>query len=356
MKSKKISPNFEDLQISTCTIVVYSNVELNLKSVFKSFPVKLLRDVPLTKKKKNVDKAKIKAQDGDIISCRWGDYLRGIQLKIERFWCVVCCPVTVKKYGKKVYPKTVHKTYEPYKRDIKKAIYTCKLCHNVIPTKNLGKIPDFLNQITLVMYLKGRFLNIMIFKNKFKMVGFKDEMDSVYVINTLFKTTLTKKSLWSSIDGEHPLYIFFTAMKNFDFKLGFPIDVISLNNVMNKEEYDHMIFMCQRESARGSSVNIKFYTEQPDDYRYTALTYKNDQPIISFLRENILKKTPTKKKYITFIVFSSSEVILSGRYKDMRDAYNFFLECIQNNKSEILERITEPKFDLSSLKLELGIK
>jgi hypothetical protein len=353
-RDKKITPAFDDLTISTCTVVVYSNVVLNLEKIFESFVVKYIKNVPLTKKKKNVDKSKIKAEEGEIISCRWGDYLRGVPLKMEKYRCVICCPVTQKKY-KKVYPKTVVKTYIPYKDDIKKAVYTCEKCSNKISSKELAKIPDFLNQICLVMYLYGRFLNIMIFKDIFKMVGFKNEMHAIYAIHRL-KYCLLDTNLWVSINGEDPKYIFFLAMKNYEFQIGFPMDMIALNELMNEKKYRDKIYMSQRDSTRGSNVNIKFYTEKPSDYEYINITYKKGKPVSSFSAENPLLKKPLKQSYVTFIVFSSSEVILSGRYKDMEDAYNFFVKCIKANKSKIKEHIVDPTMNLVQLKSELGLR
>jgi hypothetical protein len=54
------------------------------------------------------------------------------------------------------------------------------------------------------------------------------------------------------------------------------------------------------------------------------------------------KEKPEKDEYITFIVFSSSEVILSGKYtENMREMYNFFRKTIGDNKNILEEKLKE---------------
>ena len=49
------------------------------------------------------------------------------------------------------------------------------------------------------------------------------------------------------------------------------------------------------------------------------------------------------KKYNTFIVFSSSEIILSGRFhSSMKAAYEFFVHVVMSSKNQIQETLKAP--------------
>ena len=144
-------------------------------------------------------------------------------------------------------------------------------------------------------------------------------------------------------------------MRNVDFTLGFPLEREALNDLMNSDEYCDRIKMAHYESTSNTSVNIKMFSPEPKDLKYVRLVVpipKRDAKgvIISSLREAYFDET-TKKRYdgvverkkpslITFIVFSSSETILSGRYEEkMRECYDFFLEVVKANRSILEERI-----------------
>jgi hypothetical protein len=112
--------------------------------------------------------------------------------------------------------------------------------------------------------------------------------------------------------------------------------------------------MSQCETTGHANVNIKMYTKKPEGYMYNCLVYPlegSTPPHFIRLPHNPYKpaKKPTKKKYTTFIVFSSSEIILTGRYKiDMRKSYYFFIQQVFQHRREIEEKISAPKLDLIS--------
>ena len=62
-----IPHKFEDLKTSTKTIMSYTNVEFDLRKVFEAVPVTEVES-PYTDKHKNLDKKKIRAAPGSVVS------------------------------------------------------------------------------------------------------------------------------------------------------------------------------------------------------------------------------------------------------------------------------------------------
>ena len=91
------------------------------------------------------------------------------------------------------------------------------------------------------------------------------------------------------------------------------------------------------------------YTRQPEGCKYDCLVIpQGESPYFEEISDNPYKTKKTKKKeYTTFIVFSSSEIILSGRYEqEMKSDYEFFVSEVIGNKNVIEEKIKEPDTDL----------
>ena len=77
---------FEDLNTSTITMMVDSNLFFVLMQIFSPIPVTYI-DPPLTKKKR-IDKKKLKSPYRSVISLQYGVYIRGIRLsKEKKYWC-----------------------------------------------------------------------------------------------------------------------------------------------------------------------------------------------------------------------------------------------------------------------------
>ena len=85
------------------------------------------------------------------------------------------------------------------------------------------------------------------------------------------------------------------------------------------------------------------YSVKPENFKYVCLKYINEDFETEEVSEIKNKKIKNKKnEYVTFIVFSSSEVILSGKYTDnMRELYNFFRKIISENKEKLEEKFID---------------
>jgi len=158
-------------------------------------------------------------------------------------------------------------------------------------------------------------------------------------------------------------------MRNVYFKIGWPIERPALNYLMNQEEYSKNIFMSQYESTGHTNVNIKMFSRKPKGFMYDCLVIPLDQNLepyfiqmndIPYKSEKKRKKDLKDDKYVTFIAFSSSEIILSGRYdENMKEMYNFFVHTVFTHRMDIEEKMENDeniKLKTSVCKSELSKK
>lgn len=356
LKTKRLMsslPTFENLQTSTMTVMVYTNVDFDIDKIFRSMPITHV-EVPLTKKQKNVDKKRIVAPPETIISVQSKTSIRGVDLrKKKKHWCTVCQPRKVTDDKEvKLFTITERLSREAG-TDIDHVVYYCSRCQKAYKPTDIKKINHFLNQLTIVLSIgKQPLLNIMLFKDNFKIAGCKDIDDAADVILILWDIFFADHSeTWTLKDKQkEPGFIFETVMRNVDFKLGFPIERSSLNSLMNNEEFSHNVFMSQYESTGHTNVNIKMFSRMPEGFMYDCLKIPTGkEPYFTKIRTNIFKnkkkreKDAKKEKYITFIVFSSSEIILSGRYnQNMKEMYEFFVATVFKHRNEVEEHLDAP--------------
>ena len=351
---------FSKLQTSTKTVMVYSNINLDFGKIFENIKITFI-ETPLTKKKKNVDKKKLKAPHGSIISIQYENKFRGINLKkSKKYWCSVNCRMTKKVQEDDMETKinTITEKFVLIEgTDIHETQYYCSNCEKYYTLKQLKKIINFLNQVTIVMSLGKLNLNIMMFKDNFKIAGCKGDKDAEEAMIILWENYIKHIASGYSIKINHlgnydPTFLFRLVMKNVDFKLGFYIDREQLNKLMNKKEYNKIVFMSQCETTGHTNVNIKMFCNKPEDYMYECMVLHSDEsisPFFSRIKDNPYKMEKRKNDRITFIVFSSSEIILSGRYdSEMEKAYNFFVDTVFNHRQIIEEKIKKPNTDLMS--------
>jgi hypothetical protein len=350
-------PKFEDLNTSTSTVMCYSNINFDTKKIFNHIRWTDI-DIPHTKKRGNVDKKHIKAPCGSIVSVQSKTEIRGADIrKKKKHWCTICQPLKIQD-GSEIKVMTVTEYLEPKlnidpeenpDEDVISIMYFCSRCQKSYFPHELKKINHFLNQITIVLSVGDQpLLNTMLFKDNLKFAGCKDMDDAVEALLILWQDYISKiPGAWSLKPGHTtPKFAFETVMRNVDFKLGFPIERYSLNVLMNKPEYADRIAMSQYESTGHTNVNIKMFSKKPDNFEYDLLEIPLDHTIAPFIYKTSkleFKKVKPPKKYVTFIVFSSSETILSGRYhENMKDMYEFFLQVVFDHRDEISEKISAP--------------
>jgi len=343
---------FEDLQTSTMTVMVYTNVVFEMTQIFSNVTMTEV-DVPLTKKQRNVDKKKITAPYGAVISVQTKTKIRGVDLrKKKKHWCTICQPYKIID-DKEVKVITVTEQLVPEKdSDVFAIMYYCSRCQKSYHPEEMKKINHFLNQLTAVLSIgKQPLLNIMMFKDNLKIAGCKNVDDAVEAIMVLWQDYIVDiPNAWHLKPGAtSPRFVFEVVMRNVDFKLGFPIERPALNCLMNGDHFRDKIFMSQYESTGHTNVNIKMFSRKPVGFQYDCLVMpigKEGKPHfiklgdIPYKSAKKKEKEAKEEKYITFIVFSSSEIILSGRYDlNMKEMYEFFVRTVFKNRKIVEEKL-----------------
>ncbi len=334
---------FENLNTSTRTFMVYSSVLFNLQKIFDLVPTTPI-DIPLTKRK-HVDRKNISAPDGAIVSIQKERFIRGVDIrKTKKHWCTSCRLMKTLE-DKEIPINTVVEELKHVKDDKYEITYYCNNCKKYYTSSDLGKIATFLNQVTITVSVNGILLNIMVFKDSFKVAGCKHDEDAEAVTRILWERYLRKEpGVYSLKEGEtHPRFIFRRVMRNVQFNLGFAIDLNKLNTLMNKEEYAKYVDVAQRETTGHPNVNIAMYSNKPEDYKYDMLVYGTNSAVgkgkMTTIDDNPYQKKQ-KKTHTTFIVFSSSQVILSGRYQnEMKTLYNFFVQEVMEHSDYLKEKL-----------------
>lgn len=243
--------------------------------------------------------------------------------------------------------------------------FVCTECEREFEIKQLRKIVPFLNQTTIVISIGHVIINIMMFKDTFKLAGSKKFDDAVEAIMILWEDYIRPipiPGVWKyRTDIKNPKtgekepckeihFLFDLVMRNVDFELGFPIDKRKLNRLMNRDEYKKRVYISKCETTSDTHVNVKMFTEKPDDFKYDVLVYDKpeSEPYFAQMAEKkYARKKAVKEKFITFIVFSSAQIILTGRYdKTMKEQYEFFVETTNKHRHEIEEVINKPKMSI----------
>lgn len=354
-------PPFEDLVTSTKTVMVYCNVEFDLQKLFHEM---MLTDVevPRTKKQKNVDKKRISAPYGAIIGVQSRTMIRGVDIrKKNKQWCTICRPETSPDpNGKKKKILTLTEFLVDVEgTDIRRIKYHCSKCQKDYEQHELKKIGHFLNQLTIVLSLGNQpILNIMMFKDNLKIAGCKGDDDAKEAVLILWEDYISKikdsfkyKRSEDAVGGSK--FVFETVMRNVDFKLGFMINREALNTLMNRLEFSDKVKMSQYEATANTNVNVKMHSHKPIDFLYDCMIFPTEgkgkgkgKPRLIDVTTIDYKKPKKPKRggeNTTFIVFSSSEIILSGRYdENMKEMYEFFVNTAFTRRGEIAERLIQP--------------
>ena len=377
MTEKKITlpPPFEDLKTSTKTIMCYTNVEFDLHKVFSTVKVEE-PTLSSHKKCKTIDKKNIRGVPGSIVSMHYQKYLRGVNLrKMKKYPCPRCKILNAKgKSVKTVEAIFVKKDVEGFDRPMSTLEWYCEKCSRSYEPQTIGrkKIDNFLNQTTLIRFLKeDHYINIMLFKNSLKIAGCKNNEDAITAVATLW-SRLAPDSWNIHLCLERPFFIFEVVMRNVGFNLGFGINRTLLNLLMNETQFSDKIALSQFEPTGQTNVNIKMFTSKPKNFTYDCLVYplvetpsgvetptckcnpgvcpcslletpsKQSHYIIPVDKLFFKKAKDKPEKHMTFIVFSSSQTILSGKYdSNVKEQYQFFIDTLLKYKERIVERLED---------------
>jgi TATA-box binding protein (TBP) (component of TFIID and TFIIIB) len=296
---------FEDIQVSTKTFIVMTNMKIDIKKLFEFLPVTEYIVVPKRRgrKKKNIiDDPNKGIQDGSIITLDLANNIRGVLLKNKK------------------------------KKD--------------------GKVNDyFRNSITVIMMMDGKKINFKISSNgKFQMTGCKYDNQAENCVKYIWEYIKPNKDIYSLTETETETFkaLFIPAMRNIDFSLGF---------ILNREKLDEYFntytnYYSLLETSIGyTGVNIKIPVKKPiKDLMIKELTYNDNkwisprfipyQKYLDTLKPREQQKKIEKERFNTFLVFHSGKVICSSMCEEFaKDTYYEFLEIIRSNYHEFQEKL-----------------
>lgn len=290
--------DFETIQVSTKTFTTFSNIFIDIDKLYSLIPITeyTVRQTKRGRKKKDHIEQEIKKVDyGSIITVKYQDKVRGVDLK-----------------------QTKNKKW-------------------------------FRNSITIVIIL-SKPINIKICRNgTFQMTGCKFNTDSVDVVKYIWGIINETNTFTYKNKQEEQFYTYIIpSMRNIDFDVGFTIDRDKLNQYM----YKHMDYHCILETSFGyTAVNIKMKLRNNiKDMQIKKISIDDGNTFVEEIttyneylnklsdkdRENKLKSS----RYITFLVFHSGKIIMSGLTREfMRDEYKKFIDILKFAEEDIKEKL-----------------
>jgi hypothetical protein len=311
-KDSAVLSKFDNIQISTQTIIGKTNWKINTVELFQNLPITEYKVIPKKRGRRPKEEKKEEPQvlnNGEIITLKLGDKLRGVDLKKK-----------IKKESEEKDDKKKSKS-ESY----------------------------FRNSLTIVMHCEGKFINFKVSKNgKFQFTGCKND-DHAHICLSYIKDYISgihdKKILTLPINANLEIY-YITVMSNINFSLGFCVNKENLDEYVNKNTDYHSLL----ETTFGyTGVNIKFNLGKLDDIPIIKMSYKDNEWIKNIITYREYFKTlddkekfkeSNKVKFCTFLCFQSGQCIMSSPHKScMKNAYYEFMKMINDCKSFIEEKI-----------------
>jgi TATA-box binding protein (TBP) (component of TFIID and TFIIIB) len=205
----------------------------------------------------------------------------------------------------------------------------------------------FRNALNIIMVLSNnKKINFKLSKNgKIQMTGCKDDNDAKRCLEIFFQKLESECSDFIKYDRDKGIEIYYyTVMTNIDFNTGFKINRQKLNVMINEStEFNSLL-----ETSFGyTGVNIKIPMTLGKDVIIDRIHLVNGtwhHENISFMKfldgvdETFRNQELMKKRYNTFLVFHSGNIIMSGmRLDKMLDLQQSFYNLLQQNRHKIEE-------------------
>lgn len=217
------------------------------------------------------------------------------------------------------------------------------------------KKKSFRNAVNLIAYISNnntqKKINFKVSKNgKFQLTGCKSEENAIEIISYFInKLYLCCKDAVLITKGNFIKVYFQTVMTNIDFSIGFFINRQKLDELMNKDTSYHSLL---ETSCGYTGVNIKFLLNTKWwEIEVPVIECKNiNESVLHWDKSyeplntvtNISQEIKHKKKYNTFLVFHSGNIIMSGIMREtMEKHYQIFIDLLHKWKPLIEEKIIE---------------
>lgn len=302
-------PDFDDIQVSTKTFIVMTNLTIDIRKLFEYLPITPYIVVPKRRgrKKKNASPDPNKdLPNGSIITLDLANDVRGVILKKKK------------------------------KHDGKTGNY-------------------FRNSVTVVMIIEDKKINFKISRNgKFQMTGCKFDEHAELCVKFIWEY-IKDSDVYTIPEKEPFMATFIPAMRNIDFSVGFLLDREALDRYINTEMVDFGFRSLLETSIGYTGVNIKVPVTKPiTDLQLKQLVYDLNvsnwkepttvpyQFYLNTLKPKEQQKKIDKDRFITFLVFHSGKIIMSSMCAEFsRDTYYEFIEIIRENRELFEEHLDE---------------
>lgn len=294
--STTITP-FENIEVSTQTIIALTNLNINIQQLFEHIPFLSIPYPSSLKTKHDIEEYLLqrKTPPGSIVSVEFENQIRGFKISKTK--------------------KTTRKFFR--------------------------------NAISLVMLIPGKLINFKIpARGKIQITGCKSYDHAIQCIQFMWGIIKTMPQLYV-IEGLHLEIFFNTVMTNINFDIGFRIIRERLDQYINTQTN----FKSMLETSVGyAGVNIKIpfqhTTTQIQRLRYIDETWVRDtisfEEYLSHLSEKDARKERSKTKNNTFLVFHKGTAIMSGMCPEhMRDAYYRFIRIVKTEARDFIEEVIE---------------
>ncbi len=214
---------------------------------------------------------------------------------------------------------------------------------------NKKKTKQFRNALSMVMFV-GKLITVKVpIRGKLQMTGCTSEVHAEIFVKVLWdflQQFEQSDETYRLLNNPNQLdIIFMTVMTNIVFKLGFRVNRQKLDKHMN----DNTEFNSLLETSFGyTGVNIKKpFVFEPDITPIRKMTHVNgkwteEKTTYNTLPIEDMEKELNSKRRNTFLVFHSGTAIMSGLSSQyMREVYDTFIDIIEHTKHVIEEVIPE---------------
>ena len=295
-------PEFDDIKVSTKTIIAKTNMTIDLRKLFDYLPITDYKVNPKKRgRKKKIEQIqeKIIIESGSIITLKYENDVRGVEIK-------------KKKIDKKKKSKW------------------------------------FRNSFTVVMVIDNKPINFKICQNgMMQITGCKFDSQAEDCVKFIWYYIKEQKDIYKFTYGDFLDIMFIPVMRNIDFSLGFNVDREKLAKYISTQTQYH----CLLETSFGYTgcnskvpinidirkMKIKKLSFLDDNWFEKSSTYDE---YLSKLTEKEINKKLNKERFVTFLIFHSGKVIQSSINSEFgRDSYYYFLEIIKSAFDEIEERL-----------------
>lgn len=312
VKSDGTNKKFEEIAISTKTVIGISNLKINLDKFYHYMPITDYTPPQKKRGRKRRIQVAINSNSlpfGSIICIQRKKEIRGAILKIK---------------------KKSDKTDED----------------DDTPRRTPGNEKDyFLHSVSLVVVLEdNKQINLKVSSNgKLQITGCKRDDHFINAVISVYKTMIevekwTGESLFT-LNGDLEV-VFNTVMQNMDFNVGFRINRYKLDKYINQYTNYCSIF----EGSLSTGVNIKVKSDPDVHPKILKIRYSKGELetfYTSFEEYKTLldKKKETKKdKHHTFLVFASGSIIMSSRGSEMKEVYDSLIDILTNNREHFEDK------------------